>query len=294
MLLFLLACGNISNDLFTEDAAYLDAFPSEERQTVAVDPTTDKAGLGERPELLTLSSGVASDCNSFIYQILYVVDAVRALPPTSRSPNGRAWGPYTTEEGYLASAWMNRDGSVFNWGFIASVGGDEYPFLDGTHYAGLTVADGDGQFTWDQGVYATLVGGTSAGVFTVDYDNRVGVDLLVDIAGYTDGAAAPIDARYAYRADESGIDFQYRTEDDLDWDQTAELGEVVVRTRHGDSGGRADAVITSPDYEGTPVEWTQCWDVSGGLTYQWDSVGASEPVGDESACAWAWAEVDRL
>jgi len=298
MLLALFACGDVSNSVFEEDAAFVAALPTEEHHTMDVPGSglTAKAELGETPELLAVSISVATDVNSAIFDILGTVDEVRALPPSHRTANSRGWGPYL-HDGVDVTATIERSGAGrFDWVFAGERAEEAAPVVWGTHYAGQTVAEGDGEFTWDHAAWGRLWGQDTAGELVVDYDNRDGVDLLVQLAGVRTGGTIPWDASYAYRfVDEAG-DFQYLTTYDLPDDGSNDPAAVRVRTRWLPTvGGRSDAVLTGGGLADRTMSWTQCWGVDLTLSYQHDSLGVTEDLGDPASCAWGdFAEVDRL
>jgi hypothetical protein len=124
----------------------------------------------------------------------------------------------------------------------------------------------------------------------VDYDNRDGLDLVVEIDGFKKPGEDPVDATYTYTVQDGLGDFQYRTDIVID----AQPVNMAVRTRFVVQGvGRADAIFTLEN--GVQVQWTQCWDQDLNLIYQWDDADIWQPVGTESACAWTdFAVVDRI
>ena len=300
LVLTLLACGNVSNAVFAEDAEFVAALPAEDRTTLDLPGTSlvsgTKAELGEVPELLAISLDVAVTVNSAIFDILGLVDDVRTIAPSARTRDTRSWGPLPACGGDLTAEVVRSGASQFDWRFNGANALGSADFLTGTHYAGSSVAAGDGQFTWDHARYGAFCGEESAGRLIVDYDNREGVDLLVTLDALQSGTQDIWDADYAYRyADESG-DFQYLTTYDIEDDDTDELATVAVRTRWSRTlGGRSDAVLTGGALEDRIVQWTQCWGADLGMTYQHDSYALTEDLGDASACLYAdFAEVDRL
>jgi hypothetical protein len=296
-LLLLGGCGSISNAWILEDAEFLDALPAEERQTVAIDAESGAAkGETDPPYLLVSSYGVAAQVNAAIFQVLDAVDAIRAIRPTERTDDTRTWGPFPWRDGVDIRAQMTRSGTGrYDWSVDAIDGTDEARLLEGVHFAGETVAQGDGQFTWTLDDTEAMLGEPARGTLVVDYDNRAGVDLLVDIDGWTDGSADPLDARYAYLDDGDQGDFQYATQADLGSDG-GDPETVQVRTRWlADKSGRADAVITGGALGSLTAEWSQCWDSTLSLTYQDDTFHWFDASGTEDACVFdTFATVDRL
>lgn len=300
ILVLLVACGDVTNAVFAEDAEFVAVLPSEEHTTFDVPGVGltrgAKAAIGERPELLSSSIDVAGAVNGVIFDILGFVDEVRGLAPSARSADSRTWGPVAACGGDLTATIVRSGASQFDWGFTGARAGTGTEFLAGTHFAGRSVSDGDGSFTWDHAAYGAFCAVDTAGRLEVDYDNRVGVDLLVDLDALRTEGPDVWDAAYAYRYVDGEGDFQYRTSYDLPDDGTDEPATVSVRTRWAeDGGGRADAVLTGGGLADRTMEWTQCWGADLDLTYQHDSLGVTPDEGDAAACRFGdFATVDRL
>ncbi len=301
MLLYLFACGDMSNSIFADDADFLSALPSEERQTIPYedDLTNDaaRAAVGEQADLVTLSLSTSQGVNAFIFRLLGVVDYVRSLPPSERTQDSRRWGPFEVDCGLDVSARMSRASDVYDWSFSGRQSGDEeVTFLYGTHYAGSTVASGDGQFTYDHGQLGEWCDSGEAGVLTVDYDNREGIDLVVVVDDYTGGATEDLSFTYALRKTAEEGDFQYRYIGDIEDDGSTDDATVEVRTRWvPGTGGRSDAFVTGGGFAEREWRWSQCWDALGRLTWEGESLGLFEESGDASACVYGdVVEVDRI
>jgi len=186
---------------------------------------------------------------------------------------------------------IRREGvNVFAWEFEVrpESGGDWTTVLQGSHYAGQTVATGDGSFTADFDAVADLMGEETRGFLTIDYDGRDGVEFTADIAHYqSDENHDPIDALYWFRSDADAYgDFEYVTSEDVDGGGVVE--DVAVRSRWTpELALRADASARGGDLGETTASLTQCWDASRALTYQVDDQGWFDPVGDLSGCPYA-------
>lgn len=290
MLIYLLvACGTISNNPFAEDATFVEVFPTEERHTVAfereVEPATPPP---EPPELLELSTSVSGECNRFIFALLAAVDSVRSLPPTTREADRRGWGPYDWKGGLQVSAWVKRSGSgAFDWAFEGQSAGEEAEaFLTGSHFAGASVRQGDGSFVWQQSRVSRWTGETLSGILTVDYDNRAGIDLLVDIDDYSYLGSEPADSRYRYVEKEGEGDWQYRTAATVGWADDPSTVEVRTRWIVG-QGGRSDAKVVGAT--GREFNWSQCWNALNVLVYQYDDARLNPDVGTAAACLYVEA-----
>jgi hypothetical protein len=279
MLLFsLLACGDVTNAVFATGLT-----------------TGAKAAYGEVPDLLATSAEVAGAVNGVTFDILGLVDEVRGLAPSARTHDSRHWGPLPACGGDLDATITRTGASQFDWVFTGTTPAGSADFLAGTHYAGSTVAAGDGTFRWNHAAWGAFCDLDTAGAFTVDYDNRDGVDLLVDIEGLRTDGPDVWDADYAYRFVEDG-DFQYRTTFDLADDGSDEPALVTVRTRWmPGTGGRSDATLTGGGLGTRVMAWSQCWGADLTLVYQHDDLGITEDVGDVTACVYSdFAVVDRI
>lgn len=295
LILTLLACGDISNELFAEDALFLDAFPAEERTEVDPDESASSdRRADDTPLLFQMLVNTATTVNGTIKGILTIVDTVRTYPPSERTEDGRSWGPWAMEDagGVDLSVWMNRSGQTrYDWGFD----GNGTTFLSGTHYAGETVATGDGAFVWDQTQLSEWNGDDFTGVFEVDYDNRAGVDVIMHGEDVQSGDDARAYLDYAWKRTGDEGDFQFRTPVDLE-DGSGELADMELRARWVvGEGGRGDAVVSGGAYGDTVLHWSQCWNSAHTLVYQWDDLGITEPVGDAGDCPYTeFAYVDRI
>ncbi len=300
LILVISGCGKVSNSIFEEDAEFTAALPDESGQTVGFsDDTTDETarGLGERADLVELSVAVASGVNAYVFAVLGVLDGVIDLPPAERTEDTRRWGPYTGECSVDFSLLMSRSVGVYDWSVSGhTAAADDAVLLYGTHFAGTSVAAGDGRFVWDHTRWNEWCAGAETGLVAVEYDNRDGVDLVVAVDGWTTTTGDVEDWTYAYRRTETAGDFQYRTVTDLEGDGSDELATVAVRDRWiPGEGGRSDATVTGGGFGEEPWLWSQCWGATGRLLWQEDSRGLTEQVGVAEACAFSdFAAVDRI
>lgn len=284
-------CGTVSNGPFDDDADFLAALPSEERQTLSLAEdasATAGRGIGERAELVELSVGVASTVNGFVFGVLNLLDGVRSLPPTSRTEDGRRWGPAELDCNVDGSLLMIREASVYDWSVVGHQAGEEADstVLYGTHFGGSTVEAGDGVFVWDHTRWSSWCGVDEGGLVSVQYDNRDGVDLLVALDDFYREGEAPADRGYAYRRTPELGDFEYRTEADLDGSGEAASVEVRDRWEPG-VGGRSDARVTGGRFGDETWEWSQCWGATGALVYEVDNLGVVDEAGSAADCVFA-------
>src|SRR5437016_5192440 len=86
------ACGNLSN----EDIAFLVAIPragSLKVQVPAGDASQPACQFGNAG-VYTNAKATGASINAGLDGILKLVDTVRGLAPTSRTPDTRTWGPF--------------------------------------------------------------------------------------------------------------------------------------------------------------------------------------------------------
>ncbi len=292
ILALLTGCGDISNEVFTQDADFAAAFPGDQTTTLSAPAGATTA---TPPDLLALSLTVGTSLNDTLATVLSAVDTVRAAPPASRDTTARAWGPYIWDGADLTAQMQLTGGTRYDWALAAN----SSAFASGSHYAGDTVAAGDGSFAWDASAEAAQTGGLAAGRLDVTYDNRDGVDLLVVEQGLTADPATspPSDGTYAYALTTGIGDFQYRaTIPEPGSPDLAVAAEVHARWIDN-VGGRADAWLDGGDLVTEDV-WTQCWDGTGTLLYASDTEGLVDVVtgdGGSAACAFHdLAPADRI
>src|SRR5712691_9572152 len=98
-------CGNFSND----DLMFFEAVPTKEQLQVVLPQSAAQALCPPSPDATVWvgdptdpnnkgARGIRDDINGFVDGLVALVDSVRKYPPTSRSENGRVWGPYDSPD----------------------------------------------------------------------------------------------------------------------------------------------------------------------------------------------------
>jgi hypothetical protein len=282
----------VSNDIFLADLDFVAALPASDRLTMDLRSSDDEApaAASETLDLRSLSQLLADDLGAIYTDALDTVDLVRQGPPAERGTNSRSWGPFDVGvDGRIVNLDMARIGDrTFTWSFAWSEldGSGERAFFGGEHFAGATVGEGDGSFRYDFADAAELVGDTAAGELEIEYDLRVGRELRVYLLGYqSDPDEAPLDLDVWFFEDGDARDFEFFTDED---DALEGLSSLMLRTRVlAEVGGRSDATVEALD--GNQDEVSQCWDASGEVVWQADTLGLFETVGSESDCAYSAA-----
>ena len=293
MILALLACGaELSNGVFLEDADFLAALPSREVLALAYPGSPGCEAIdGDVASLYELSLCAMEGTDQLLELVAATTDVVRSVAPTERDTDFRRWGPgaWDMVPGAYLMAEMTRSstGAYYTWTFSVAEeeAGPWEVLLDGHHYGGaVEVAEGRGAFSWDVEQQARFDDQPGAGVMAVTYDRTAELELLLEAVDVAIGVGAvPTSADWWYRADAAGGGaFEYQSADSFGDGVVA-----TVRTRFDAEGaGRGDAVVNG----GAEVNYVQCWDGDGLLSWQWDAWGTSEEVGSEADCPYAEAE----
>lgn len=154
LLLFLAAaCGTLSN----EDVAFLEAIPQREQLHVQV-PQGDTAqplcAIGSA-EVWKSARSTGDAINAGVDGILTLVDTIRGLPPTTRDPDQRTWGPFADRQhaGVQARVTMLRelDAQRVPWRWIYTIAqrrdaGAFLPIVEGEFF-GAQARNGVGRMT---------------------------------------------------------------------------------------------------------------------------------------------------
>lgn len=291
----------LSADPFVSDADFLDALPRAEDQTMRVAETGEsQRGLPPPPEvdedwpdLLAMSSDVATELNDLTLSCLVLVDAVAESPPSYRSASRRSWGPLEVENDWTLAVDVVREQGDYTWDFRAARFADgALPSLcGGTHEPGSgSLANGRG--TFDVWLDSWNDVNDTVGTFSTTYDLTDGQELRIDIQGFGTGGGRVEDGSYYFRdrVNRSG-DFQYRTTFLLDIGEEAIL---EVRTRWTSEGyGRSDARVLSDDLPRV-YRYSECFERNRKV-WRWTDWGDGFEQGAESLCAFeSPAAVDEI
>jgi hypothetical protein len=300
VLVLAVGCGNpISNALFIEDAEFLAAVPTFEDLRVDFPAEAEPFGAapaiplpGHAADLRAQTAAVADNLELTLADLMTLGTFIRSDEPSAREEDLRSWGPSSLENGTRTLLLVDivRSGvGQYDWAFMLgeSSAGPWEPFYEGTHYSGATVSEGDGSLEADIGALAVALGEERQGTVAVEYDQREGTLLQLDLRDYREAEAdEPTNAHYRYQADGSGAaDFQYGLEAQLAGGEARE--RVGVRTRWlASTAMRADSRMAGGDLASDDLTMSQCWDETGTLVYQVDSWDLLVPVGAVSDCAF--------
>jgi hypothetical protein len=99
--LALAACGNYSN----EDLEFMNALPQGDALRAEMPQASASLAPADEAELAKQTHDTTRNFNGLLAGLAGIVDAVRSIPPTSRTQDSRTWGPFEPERGRL----VNRD-----------------------------------------------------------------------------------------------------------------------------------------------------------------------------------------
>lgn len=292
------ACGgNFSN----EDLRFIAALPDPVELEARVPGLTARQGQGLRTGTVTQGVGVGEPSawyadtrrtgeafNEAVHASLRLLEHVRRIPPTTREPGKRTWGPFVPEgqPGFQARVVMSHDADedAYAWAieFRRRLGGEAWlPLIEGRFRARETVEKGQGEVVLhlaEAKVAGLELGALDLVSLSLAYDT--GDDpVVISLSAEAAGGQTLVYAS-TRTADGSGT-LQFDLHSPLvDGPQGDETWRMT--TRWAASGeGRADVVILAGD--GAGAEATECWDGAYRVVYQ--SVNwLAASVGDVSRC----------
>ena len=273
-------------------AAHADVVTGNNTTAQAIDATCGRDDL--RCHAQQLATGV----NTVSGALLDLVDRITALPPTTRAPRKRVWGPVHLSDGDVSVRFemtLQDDGATYAFCLHGRAGDFDASTVDhigchaseavplndisgftqvlvGTFRPGVVPGEGartgTGSLTFEAGaVGAIRHDATLQGTLTVDFDHTGGVvDNHVHLANVVvpgTGETHDDDAVFHSDADGAGS-FVFSVFLDLvagGLGNRAELLQVSSRWT-STQAGRADASVTGGDAGDVGYHATQCWDAT--------------------------------
>jgi hypothetical protein len=282
-LLLSCACGNLSN----QDLAFLEAIPQKDQLHVVVpaNGAPPACALGTA-DIWNSAKSTGDSINAGVDNILALVDAIRAQPPTARDTDSRTWGPFPDQNhaGVDIRVNMSRelDASGTPWRWIYQIAarrapGDFLPIIEGEFF-GAQARSGIGRLVVHFENAWTLGTAKTSPPADPNYPMRVYYDLSGDprtvSLDLTSGAGLGLvgfDYAYAGYTDGHGR-FDYAFPD-------PKTGCTVEVTTYFDAQGAGRDVFRLACPLGLvfgPVQ--QCWDRSACIVY------ANDPFALTPAC----------
>jgi len=303
LLCLLAACGgNLSN----EDLEYLNALPSREALASKLPESStssvggglaqrrDQLALGDVSQLYLDTRKASTDFNNALDGLLSLLENIRTVPPTTREPGRRTWGPWQdrNQPGNDVRFVMERDGDFFDYHlqFKPSAGGEDawWSFLEGTFKADAGIRKGEGElhlFIADA-VAKGLNVGDLRGLRQLDigYQNKAlptRVEMIFSAQPVPPLTTAQ-EVRYTYRELPGGLGEMRFLLKDTDTVPGNLLEDVEITSRWTpNSGGVATFVILRGDLQG--ANYKECWDAQNKITFakrSWELFG----IGKASDC----------
>ena len=303
LLCLLAACGgNFSN----EDLEYLNALPSREALASKLPESSTSAiggGLAQRRDPLALGDvsqlyldtrKASTDFNNALDGLLNLLENIRTVPPTTREPDRRTWGPWPdpNQPGHHVRFVMERDGDFFAYhlDFKPSAGGEDdwWIFMVGTFKADAGIRRGEGTLHLfiDAARSEGLNEGDLRGLQKLDiqYQNKT-LPTSVEMI-FTAQPVSPLtpaqQITYEYRELTGGLGelrFLLTGTDAVPGPLREDL-EITSRWTPN-SGGVATFVILRGDIAG--ASYKECWDAQNKVTFakrSWELFG----IGKASDC----------
>lgn len=299
----LAACGgNFSND----DLEFLNALPTREALTSKL-PTsgqpvsggslrqrTDALAVGEPSQLYQDTRNASDTFNGGLDQLLGFLEELRKLPPTSRDPDHRVWGPWADDQhpGTEARFVMTRADEFFTYQLQSRPkgAGDAawWSLVEGTFKANGGLRQGEGALrvlAAETRAHGFDTGGLKdLDLLEVVYQTRE-LPIVVQMRFVPTSSQPGSEILYAYREIPGGLGemgFLIRDTDIIPGSQKEQLATVSRWTK--DRGGVGFMSVTGGDVPaGVTATQVECWDARFRVTYQkrsWETA----VVGDASAC----------
>ncbi|MCB9759257.1 MAG: hypothetical protein H6739_05415 [Alphaproteobacteria bacterium] len=297
--LALAACGgDLSNQVFIEDAAFRAALPYVDDLTVVYPNDLDATGLSE--DLTFLDTTLVTLDSAAVWTTLFsaVCDTARTYAPSERGDDLRIWGPspWADRPGYFLRAEMSRtpDEAVYTYSIQAAATsvGIWREFFTGIWYTDPdTASEWQGEATWDLGVLGALLGEDADGEVILHYNQLEDAVELELIGTPTDDR--PGTATHLWQSAEGEGLFELRTELDFYGGDTLERYHLTTRW-NPEGDGRGETLLSSGDLGPVQVLLSQCWSAAPSLSWQ---AGADDEawwpdVGVEDDCTLAATEAE--
>lgn len=98
-------CGNYSN----EDLEFMNALPESSDLRANIPPRSSALAPADEAELARSTHMVTAGFNGLLMALVGIVDTVRSYPPTTRTPDGRIWGPFPADRAKMKNLdWQTR------------------------------------------------------------------------------------------------------------------------------------------------------------------------------------------
>ncbi len=295
------ACGtgNISN----EDLEFLNALPEREdlaaalpgaaRNSAALDGAVSALAVGELSELYADTRKASDNFNKGVDGLLSLLESIRRLPPTTRAPGERTWGPFPDRErpGLDVRFRMTREAARFEYTLQyrrRGEGEEAWWSLVVGHFnaaaGGIRKGEGAVSLLLREARERGFTSGDLAVLDTlsIGYQTHTQPYRVEEVFDFAEGLGLS-QVRYSYRAFPEGpgemrfvIANAQRTPGTL-----LETLDITSRWT-ADTGGVGMVRVLEGDYAGASI--TECWDAAFRTTFRRASWEMFAGEGNESAC----------
>ncbi len=280
-------CGNYSN----EDLEFMAAVPTTTQLAVelpAAVNTTVEAELAKK------THDTIKTVKDVLTSVLGLVDGIRTFEPTSRTADGRTWGPFPDQKhaGWRWKLEVTRTSpTTFSYQLDTQGAGDWLQFLTGTFDGQGGAKQGSGNFTAnfsllrDSG-FPLDDSSMNLADLTIAYQNYdlqgspVEVTMTIDSVTPAADGASTLNIVYEIFSDRSG---------QMAFTLTGNLiGGPAVETVDVDSqwlgSGAGAATLSVASGDGAGLKQTECWDSSFAASYNDKPWAPAEDVGTAADC----------
>ncbi|MFP2928760.1 hypothetical protein ACLESO_26900 [Pyxidicoccus sp. 3LG] len=296
------ACGG---DFSNDDLEYLNALPRREDLAAKLRPNSEGragGGLTARKTALAVNLGEASEVvgdtdetgikfNQSVDGLLTFLENIRDVPPTSREPDRRVWGPFRDDKnpGFDVRFVMERDAVRFDYRLEYRRTGEDdlqwWPFLSGFFLADAGIRKGTGEVSLDVKRARQENLRNDLGLLDrldILYQTKA-LPTRVELA-FTPLGSQTEPIRYIYREAEGGLGEMTFRVPGMDLVLGGRLEDVELTTRWAPDGrGMGVLLVLDGDIKG--AQYTECWNALGRVTFiarSWDFFNPTE--GTRSTC----------
>jgi len=280
MLALLTGCyGDLSNQIFIEDAKFLAALPSTE--AFAFQLPEGSGGADELADGYAVTVVIMDLVGDFLNTVVGGTAVVTQVPPSERGDDFRVWGPGAWDA-YLGSYLrmeMSRasDGGIYTFAYQASdtSSGPWEEFTSGT-WESEPGAGWQGQLAYDYDRLASATGSDEEGLLLARWDERDVRMVEVEVDAVLSGNEVRFRSRLRAEDDGSGR-FDYIESEQIGGRNDEPL--VFVSRWDATGRGRTDGV---DDGEG----FSECWALDGSMTWRATYGETETETGDLDLCPY--------
>jgi hypothetical protein len=262
-------------------------------------PLGQAKSIGQLAPWYVATRNVTRTFNGGTGWVLVLIHSIVQYPVTSVSGDTYTWGPWSDAlnpaeykldvtalaDGTYDYTLSGRNKTIVGSAFETVIDGHSDP------RPGDNLGNGSFLLDFDAGKRVNPVdSGDGKGQLNISYDlAQRHLDLTLMS---TDATGAPVAADYAYneQVDGSG-DMVFDVTGDVDHNGS-KIENVTLRSRWLPTGaGRADARVSGGDIAPNQATASECWDGVFGRTFYTVSIDPSQNEGQETACAFATADL---